>query len=160
MFQRARRWARAINRDGVAIWIAARDPRVPWYAKAVAAIVAAYAFSPIDLIPDFIPVLGYLDDVVIVPAGILLTVWLLPHGLMEEFRARAASRAGQPTSRAGAAGIVMVWIVALALGAAWLTDYVGNVIKDEGALRDPARDPERGADGRIVHRVRLASDVE
>jgi len=69
----AKQWARAIKQDVVAVWIAARDPRVPWYAKLLAGAVAAYALSPIDLIPDFIPVLGYLDDVIIVPAGILLT---------------------------------------------------------------------------------------
>jgi len=107
----------------VAVWIAARDPRVPWYAKLIAGAVAAYALSPIDLIPDFIPVLGYLDDVIIVPAGILLTVRLIPSGLMEEFRAEAARREGRPISRAGAAGIVIVWIAAVALTAWWLRGY-------------------------------------
>ena len=76
--RRAKQWARAIKRDVLAVWIAARDPRVPWYAKALAMAVAAYALSPIDLIPDFIPVLGYLDDLIIVPVGILLVVWLFP----------------------------------------------------------------------------------
>ena len=84
-----RYWARAIKSDLHAIWIAARDPRVPWYAKASAAAVVAYALSPIDLIPDFIPVLGYLDDLVIVPAGIMLTVRLIPSDLLSEFRALA-----------------------------------------------------------------------
>src|SRR5262249_19115072 len=78
MLERAKLWARAIKRDVLALWIAARDPRVPWYAKALAMAVAAYALSPIDLIPDFIPVLGYLDDLVIVPLGILLVVALIP----------------------------------------------------------------------------------
>ena len=100
VFQRARNWARTVKRDLVAIWIAARDPRVPWYAKAVAVVVAAYALSPIDLIPDFIPVLGYLDDVLIVPAGIWLTVRLIPAELMVEFRAEASRRDGQPTNPA------------------------------------------------------------
>lgn len=90
VLQRAKEWARTIRRDVVAIWIAAGDPRVPWYAKVLAAAVAAYALSPIDLIPDFIPVLGYLDDIIIVPVGILLTVRLIPDGLMDEFRAEAA----------------------------------------------------------------------
>ena len=115
MLLRAQQWARTIKRDAVAVWIAARDPRVPWYAKVVAAAVAAYAFSPIDLIPDFVPVLGYLDDIVIVPAGILLTVRLIPTSLMEEFRAEAARRMEQPTSRLGAASIVLLWLAALAL---------------------------------------------
>ena len=123
MLKGAKQWARAIKQDVVAVWIAARDPRVPWYAKLLAGAVAAYALSPIDLIPDFIPVLGYLDDVIIVPAGILLTVRLIPGELMEEFRAEAARREGRPTSRAGAAGIVGVWIAALALTAWWLRAY-------------------------------------
>jgi uncharacterized membrane protein YkvA (DUF1232 family) len=91
VFQSTKQWARKIKRDVVALWIAARDPRVPWYAKAVAAAVTAYALSPIDLIPDFVPVLGYFDDIVIVPLGILFAVSLIPHGLMDEFRAEAAS---------------------------------------------------------------------
>ena len=73
-------WARSLKRDVMALWIAARDPRTPWYAKAVAAVVAAYALSPIDLIPDFIPVLGYLDDLIIVPLGILAVAAMIrPH---------------------------------------------------------------------------------
>jgi uncharacterized membrane protein YkvA (DUF1232 family) len=91
-------WARTVRRDVVAVWIAARDPRVPWYAKVLAAAVAAYALSPIDLIPDFIPVLGYLDDLIIVPAGILLTVRFIPVGLMDEFRAEAARREGRSSA--------------------------------------------------------------
>src|SRR5882762_11450439 len=93
-----RKWARSLKRDVHAIYLAARDPRVPWYAKAVALAVAAYALSPIDLIPDFIPVLGYLDDLIIVPLGILLVVKLIPAELMAEFRAEAARREGAPRS--------------------------------------------------------------
>ena len=120
MLQRLKDWARAIKRDVVAIWIAARDPRVPWYAKALAAAVAAYALSPIDLIPDFVPVLGYLDDVIIVPVGIILTVKMIPDGLMDEFRAEAARRESRPTSRMGAAFILLLWLLALALAMRWL----------------------------------------
>ena len=87
--EQLRTWARGITRDVHALYLAARDPRVPWYAKAAAIAVAAYALSPIDLIPDFIPVLGHLDDIVIVPLGILLAVRLVPEDLMEEFRASA-----------------------------------------------------------------------
>ena len=87
--------------------------------------MAAYALSPIDLIPDFVPVLGYLDDVVIVPAGILLTVRLIPAGLMDEFRAEAVRRANRPTSRAGAVAIVLLWIGALMLTAWWLARWRG-----------------------------------
>src|SRR5580765_5250423 len=98
-----------IKRDVVALWIAAHDPRVAWYAKAMAAAVAAYALSPIDLIPDFIPVLGYLDDLIIVPVGILLTVRMIPAALMMEFRIEAERREGKPTSRAGLVAIVCLW---------------------------------------------------
>ena len=92
MLERLKSWARAVKTDVVALWLAARDPRTPWYAKAAAACVAAYALSPIDLIPDFIPILGYLDDLLIVPAGILLAVWLIPADLMAEFREEARRR--------------------------------------------------------------------
>src|ERR687896_337903 len=111
-------WAERLKRDVVALYFAARDPRVPWWAKAVAAAVAAYALSPIDLIPDFIPVVGYLDDLVIVPLGILLAVKLVPPALMAEFRARART-APRPGGRAGAAVIIGLWLVA-AVGVGWL----------------------------------------
>ena len=120
MLERAKQWARLIKRDVLALWIAARDPRVPWYAKALAMTVAAYALSPIDLIPDFIPVFGYLDDLVIVPLGILLVVRLVPATLMTEFRERAATLAGRPRSTAAAAIIILIWIAAGALAGWWL----------------------------------------
>lgn len=123
MLQQCKAWARAIKDDVIAIWIAARDSRVPWYAKVVAGAVAAYAISPIDLIPDFIPVLGYVDDLIIVPAGILLSIRLIPGELMREFRAEAAKRQGRPTSRAGTVAIVFLWLLALALAAWVLQDY-------------------------------------
>ena len=120
MLERAKHWARAIKRDVLALWIAARDPRVPWYAKALAVAVAAYALSPIDLIPDFIPVLGYLDDLVIVPLGILLVVALIPAALMAEFREQAATLAAKPRSTAAAVVIVLIWIAAMILVGWWL----------------------------------------
>lgn len=113
-----REWARFLKRDIVALWLAARDPRVPWYAKAMAGAVAAYALSPIDLIPDFIPVLGYLDDLLIVPAGIWLAVRMIGPKLMTEFRARASDSA-RPRSRAAAILIVLLWLIAAALGSGW-----------------------------------------
>lgn len=115
---RLKTWARLVKRDVVALWLAARDPRVPWYAKAAAGLVAAYALSPIDLIPDFIPVLGYLDDLIIVPLGILLAVRLIPDPLMAEFRARATER-DRPGSRAGLVAIIVIWLLAAAI-LAWL----------------------------------------
>jgi uncharacterized membrane protein YkvA (DUF1232 family) len=87
MIQQARQWARAIKRDVHAIYLAARNPRVPWYAKALAFCVAGYAISALDLIPDFVPVLGYLDDVIVVPLGILAVVKLIPPEVMAEHRA-------------------------------------------------------------------------
>jgi uncharacterized membrane protein YkvA (DUF1232 family) len=114
-----RGWASAIKRDVHALYLASRDPRVPWYAKAIAVVVAGYALSPIDLIPDFIPVLGYLDDVIIVPLGILLVVRLIPAEIMAEHRALAASAQDRPVSRTAAAVIVLIW--ALCIGAmGWL----------------------------------------
>jgi uncharacterized membrane protein YkvA (DUF1232 family) len=110
----AKSWARAVKRDAAALWLAARDPRVPWYAKAVAGAVAAYALSPIDLIPDVIPVVGYLDDLIVVPLGILLAVRLIPAPLMQELRAEATRRE-RPTSRAGMLVVVGVWVALTAL---------------------------------------------
>ncbi|MBX3582887.1 MAG: DUF1232 domain-containing protein [Rhizobiaceae bacterium] len=117
--QKAKHWARAIKRDVLALWLAARDSRVPWYAKAVAGAVAAYALSPIDLIPDFIPVLGYLDDLIILPLGILLAVRLVPVELMAEFREEAA-RCVRPISKGGLAGVFAIWIAATLSLAYWL----------------------------------------
>jgi uncharacterized membrane protein YkvA (DUF1232 family) len=119
-FEKAKAWARAIRRDAVAVWIAARDPRVPWYAKALGLAIAAYALSPIDLIPDFIPVLGYVDDVIILPLGILLAVHLIPPALMTEFRAEAERRQAKPRSIVAAAVIVAIWITTAALLGWWL----------------------------------------
>jgi uncharacterized membrane protein YkvA (DUF1232 family) len=117
--ERLKAWARALKRDVVALWLAARDRRTPWLAKIVAGATAAYALSPIDLIPDFIPVLGYLDDLVLVPAGIWLAVRLIPPALMDELRASADARA-RPRSLAGAALIVAMWLAAGALAWWWL----------------------------------------
>ena len=113
-----KRWAKTLKRDVVALWIAARDPRTPWYAKITAGAVAAYALSPIDLIPDFIPVLGYLDDLLIVPLGIALVVKLITAPLMAEFRAEAISRE-KPVSKAGLAVIVTIWLAVLTLFGWW-----------------------------------------
>lgn len=108
-------WAKSIRLEIHAVYIAGRDPRVPWHAKALAVIVAAYALSPIDLIPDFIPVLGYLDDLIILPAGIWLVVRLIPRDVMDECRAAAKFKEEQPASRAGAAIVVAVWVLAAIL---------------------------------------------
>ncbi|OIQ95504.1 hypothetical protein GALL_224730 [mine drainage metagenome] len=111
----AKQWARTIKRDVYAVWLAARDPRTPWFAKALALAVAAYAVSPIDLIPDFIPVLGYLDDLVIVPLGILLVVRLIPPEVMEEHREAAAQTTERPVSRLAAGVVIALWVACAAL---------------------------------------------
>ena len=113
-FEKAKIWARTLKRDVVALWFAARDPRTPVVAKVVAAAVAAYALSPIDLIPDFIPVLGYLDDLLLVPLGILIALRLIPPALMIEFRDLASSREGRPSGAAEAAAIVFLWLLSVA----------------------------------------------
>ncbi len=105
-----RQWARKLKRDILAVWIAARDPRVSWRLKVLAGAVAAYAFSPIDLIPDFIPVLGYLDDLLIVPAGIWLVTRMVPAPLMQEFRLRATRKADRPISLVAAGIVVLLWL--------------------------------------------------
>jgi len=102
-----------------AAWLAARDPRTPWHARALGLAITAYALSPIDLIPDFIPVLGLIDDALLIPAGIWLFVRLLPPGLMDEHRRAAAAAASRPRSRAGALIVIAAWIAAAAL-AGWL----------------------------------------
>ncbi len=112
--ERLKDWARNLKRDVIALWLAARDPRVPWYAKVLSAAVAAYALSPIDLIPDFVPILGYLDDLLIVPFGIWAAVKLIPEPIMSDLRAKAIHHS-KPTSRAGLAAVIASWLAALAI---------------------------------------------
>ncbi|UWM77145.1 YkvA family protein [Rhizobium sp. WSM4643] len=111
LISKAKSWAKSLKRDIVALWLAARDPRVPWYAKAVAGGVAAYALSPIDLIPDFIPILGYLDDLLIVPLGIMLAIQLVPVEVMNELRMESTRRIERPSSRVGLIFILAVWLI-------------------------------------------------
>lgn len=119
MLARLRGWAKAIRRDVVALWLAGRDPRVPTWLKALAALVAAYALSPIDLIPDFIPILGYLDELILLPLAILGLLKLIDPAIMAEHRRSAEALAQQPVSRSGALLIVTLWILAAA-GLLWL----------------------------------------
>jgi uncharacterized membrane protein YkvA (DUF1232 family) len=118
MWRRLKEWARALKRDTHAVYLAGFDPRVPWYAKALALAVAAYAFSPIDLIPDFVPVVGLLDDLVIVPLGLALVVGMIPDAVIAEHRATAA-HAARPVSRAGAAAVMATRVLASAAAAWW-----------------------------------------
>lgn len=112
--------AQQLEAETYALYLAYRDPRTPWVARVWAAIVVGYAFSPIDLIPDSIPVLGYLDDLVLVPLGIWLALKLIPPEVMADSRARAQETLanGQPVSRAAAVVIVTIWLALAALGIA------------------------------------------
>jgi uncharacterized membrane protein YkvA (DUF1232 family) len=120
--QSTRDWARRVKRDAVALWFARRHPRTPRAAKALGWFVVAYALSPIDLIPDFIPVLGFVDDVLLLPALIWLTVRLLPADVLAECRSQAEAwmrdNGGKPRSTAGAVLVVLAWVAA-AVALAW-----------------------------------------
>lgn len=117
-FQRWRQRARQLKTETYAIYLAYKDPRVPWYARVFAACVVAYAFSPIDLIPDTIPVLGYLDDLILVPLGIALAIKMIPPNVLAECREKAQSEMsqGKPINWIAAGVIVVIWLL-LATGA-------------------------------------------
>ncbi|OYT91036.1 MAG: hypothetical protein CFE43_15625 [Burkholderiales bacterium PBB3] len=123
-FATLKRWARRVKRDGVTLWFAGKNPATPWYAKALGLLVAAYALSPIDLIPDFIPVLGYLDDVLLLPGLIWLTIKLLPPTVLTECRLQAdewmATKGAKPTSMAGAVLVILLWLAISAAAWFWL----------------------------------------
>lgn len=110
-------WARALKSNTLALYLAARHPATPWYAKAMAGLVAAYALSPIDLIPDFIPVLGYLDDMIFLPLGIWLTVKMVPKAVWDECREKAETIAKVKGSPWMTAAVIGVWVVLLLLAA-------------------------------------------
>ncbi len=121
MLDRLKARARALKKEAFAVYLAAKDPRTPWYAKALIFFVVAHTFSPIDLIPDFIPILGYLDDLIIVPGGLWLAVRLIPPEVLAEARAVAATRSfDRRVGYIGMAIIITVWIVILA----WLAYFV------------------------------------
>lgn len=122
MIENLKHRARYLKTETYALYLAARDPRTPWYAKLIVACVVAYAFSPIDLIPDFVPVLGYLDDLILIPLGITLAIKLIPCFVLTECRARAQEtiKNGKPVSRAAGAVIVAVWILLAALCIVWV----------------------------------------
>ncbi|MEW6673169.1 MAG: YkvA family protein [Thermodesulfobacteriota bacterium] len=124
------RWkqkAHSLKKETFAIYLAYKDPRVPWYAKLLAACVVGYALSPIDLIPDPIPILGYLDDLVLVPLGIALVVRLIPPDILEECRQKAetAFRRGKPKNWIAGAIIISIWIIVFAI----TTFYLVKLLK-------------------------------
>lgn len=124
--ERWKRWVRRLKAELYAVYLACKDPRVPWYARAFAACVVGYAFSPIDLIPDFIPVLGYLDDLILVPLGLTLAIKMIPPEVMAECRARSneAVRQGKPTNWVAAGFIIAVWLLLAGLGIVSIKNHV------------------------------------
>jgi len=120
MLDHLKNWAKTMKRDVLALYLAGRDPRVPWYVKLLAAATAAYALSPIDLIPDFIPVIGYLDDIILLPTAIWVTVRLIPQEILVELRNKASLRLAQrPRSTLAAGVLVTIWL-GITLMAGWL----------------------------------------
>lgn len=115
MLNRLKDWARVMARETVSLYLATRHPGTPWYAKVLAALVVAYALSPIDLIPDFLPVIGYLDDLLLLPIGLWLCVRMIPDEVMAECRARAAGLDKPPVSRPAAVVIVLLWLAGAAV---------------------------------------------
>jgi uncharacterized membrane protein YkvA (DUF1232 family) len=122
--ERLKRWARRLKTEVYALYLAYKDPRVPWYARVFAVCVVGYAFSPIDLIPDPIPVLGHLDDLVLIPLGIALAIRMIPSEVLAECRekARTIAAEGKPVNRVAAVVVVAVW-VSLAMLAIWLVAW-------------------------------------
>jgi uncharacterized membrane protein YkvA (DUF1232 family) len=120
--------ARALKQEAYAISLAARDPRTPWYAKALVFFVVAHTFSPIDLIPDFIPVLGYLDDLIITPGGLWLAVRLIPPEVLADARSAAATRhVDANVGRVGAALILLAWIITAAVLIYFLLQFTKRI---------------------------------
>jgi uncharacterized membrane protein YkvA (DUF1232 family) len=125
---RWRLWTRQLKTKTYAIYLAYKDPRTPWYARLFVVAVVTYAFSPIDLIPDFIPILGHLDDLIIVPLGIAITLRMIPKNVLDECTEKAQQMVGssRPTSRAGAFVVVSIWIFVIALTIWLLWKGFGN----------------------------------
>ena len=123
MLEKLKSRARALRNEAFAVYLAAMDPRTPWYAKALIFFVVVHTFSPIDLIPDFIPVLGYLDDLIITPVGLALSIRLIPAEVLEEARSKVAGSSLDRSVRYIGAGIIIfMWIVIL-IGAIYLIRF-------------------------------------
>jgi uncharacterized membrane protein YkvA (DUF1232 family) len=121
LLEKFKQWAHHLKAETFALYLAARDPRTPWYVKFLVGGIVAYAYSPIDLIPDFVPVLGYLDDLILIPLGIALVIRLVPSAVSAECRTRAqeAMQSGKPVSRVAGAVIVVIWLALAALCVVW-----------------------------------------
>ena len=121
---------RKLKKETLALYLACKDSRVPWYARALAAVVVAYALSPIDLIPDIIPVIGYLDDLILVPLGIALVVRMIPPDVLAECREKAEAMAQTtPTSRIAAVVVVLIWLLLGILAVIWIEPIIKGYTK-------------------------------
>jgi uncharacterized membrane protein YkvA (DUF1232 family) len=122
LFEKMKQRARQLKSETFALYLAVRDPRMPWYAKLLVAGIVGYAFSPIDLIPDFVPVLGYIDDIVLIPLGITLAIKMVPDSVLAECRARVQEtiQNGKPVSRIAGIVIIVIWLLVAALSAGWV----------------------------------------
>jgi uncharacterized membrane protein YkvA (DUF1232 family) len=119
MFAGLKRWSRNVRRDTYAVGLIARDGRVPWYTKTLALLVAGYALSPLDIIPDFIPIVGFVDDVILVPLGILAVIKLVPPEILREHREHAERAMSLPTNRIGGTVLLCIWLAVVGFSA-WL----------------------------------------
>ena len=126
MLNRLKESSRNLRAELFALYLAYRDPRVPWYAKAFAALVVGYAFSPIDLIPDFIPLLGYLDDLIILPLGVLLALRMIPGEVMEEARERSQRMIGEgkPVNWRSAVVVILIWPLLLVIAVSFIVRFL------------------------------------
>jgi uncharacterized membrane protein YkvA (DUF1232 family) len=128
MLERLKQRARALKNGSFAVYLAAKDPRTPWYAKALIFFVVAHTFSPIDLIPDFIPILGYLDDLIITPGGLWLAVKLIPPEVLAEARITAATRGvDRSVGKVGAVIIVSLWIIGIVIAVFLILRYTKRI---------------------------------
>lgn len=135
MRETLRRWINTIKRDGMTLWFCCRHPHMPWLLRIFALLVVGYFLSPIDLIPDFIPIIGYLDDLILLPAGLYLILWMVPAPVLAECRAQATewlgSRRPQPRSLPAAIIVLLLWI-ALCV---WLWQRYGEQFLQFSGLR-------------------------
>ena len=126
MIEKLKNRAKALKKEAYALFLAYKDKRTPWYAKVIAGLVVAYAFSPIDLIPDFIPVIGYLDDLILVPLGISLALKMIPGEVMAESRekAKAELQSAKPVNKVAAVVIVLIWLGLAYIGIRWIYQII------------------------------------
>jgi uncharacterized membrane protein YkvA (DUF1232 family) len=139
--QKLKQRARELNREVAALFLAARHPRTPWYAKLLMLVIVAYAVSPIDLIPDFVPVIGLLDDVLLLPLGIAIVLKMIPETVMAECRAEAEMNEKERTrfGRFGAIGVALVWLMLLIIAASWAYRAFSQSQMDAQRIKDSCR---------------------